>query len=343
VLAGALIGIKPANGFFLVALVVLLAGVRDLRLVAACAAALAPAVLTLALWKARGLGHVPIASYAPVREAAGLHPVVMGPNTYVKFDWSHLAGELNDLRSVFWSLRLLEFLAIAGIVAAVRRAPLKGAFVAVWFVAFCLVKGSSQQAEVITVSYWRFVEPGLPALILLAASVVYLWPRNGRAFLPVRTPAPLRGGWRTAGTAAVLLALVPLVFVGAAHPARAAHYVRDDALANDAPLSAKLAAASTVSSGDVHLTWQKLDTRPTGSYYIVYRSNTDNGCESPDAGAKICVLQMSPVGTTRDGVFDDKPGRGRFWYRIGLFANYRNALDGSDLMLLGPATEAVVR
>lgn len=340
---GALIGIKPANGFFIIALLILLAGVRDVRLVAACGAALAPAVVTLALWKMRGLGHLPIASYAPVREAAGIHPLLMGPNTYVKFDWGHLNGELNDLRSAFWSLRLLEFFAVAGTVAAMRRSTLKGAFVAVWFAGFCLLKGSSQEAAIVTVSYWRFVEPGLPAFILLAASVVYLWPRQGRPFVPVDAPRALAGGWRTTAVVAAVLALVPLIFVAAAQPAPTARYARIDALANDAPLSPKLSAGATASGGHVHLVWHTVDTGPTHSYYVVYRSNTGNGCELPDAGAKACMLQMDPVGTTRTGMFDDKPGRGRFWYRVGLFANYRDSMDGSDLMLLGPATEATVR
>ena len=338
-LAGALIGLKPANGFFLVALAIVLVAVRELRPLVVCGAAFVPALLTLALWKERGLGNLPILSYAPAHEAAGVQPVVADTNTYVQFDWGHLHGELLDLRDVFWSLRLLEFVALAGIVGAFRRSRVKGAFVAVWFAAFCVVKGSSERAEIVTVSYWRFVEPGLPAFILLAASLVYLVPRSGRPFARPHLPARLAGGRRTVAAAAVVLAAIPLLLVVVAQPAPAAHYVRIDALANDAPLTSEMRATATVRNGTVHLTWPPVDTGPTGAYYVVYRSGTNDGCELPDAGAKECLLEMDQQGLTRAPSFDDRPGKGTFWYRVALMANYRNALDGSDLMLVGPATK----
>lgn len=337
--AGALIGIKPANGFFLVALAIPLLAVRRIRPLLVCGAAFLPALVTLALWKERGLGTLPIASYAPAREAAAPQPVLADTNTYVQFDWGHLHGELMDLREAFWSLRLLEFIALAGIVGALRRSRLKGAFVAVWFLAFCVVKGSSERAEIVTTSYWRFVEPGLPAFILLAAALVYLVPRSGRVFALPHVPSRVLGGRRTVGFAAVALALIPLLVVVIAQPAPAAHYARSEDLANDAPLTTKLHAAATVQGRTVRLTWQPLDTAPTGSYYVVYRSRQNDGCNLPDAGAKECTFQMDRVGITRRPSFDDTTGRGRTWYRIALMVNYKDALDGSDLMLLGPAVE----
>ena len=69
--AGVAIGIKPANAFFVPALVVLFAAALRPRLALACAAGLAPALLTLIVWKSKGLGHLPITSaYAATREAA---------------------------------------------------------------------------------------------------------------------------------------------------------------------------------------------------------------------------------------------------------------------------------
>ncbi len=75
-------------------------------------------------------------------------------------------------------MRLLEWIALAGVVAVIKRAPARGTFVVVWFVMFCVVKGSSSQASISTTSYFRLTEPGLPAYALLAAAIVYLVPRR---------------------------------------------------------------------------------------------------------------------------------------------------------------------
>jgi hypothetical protein len=337
-LAGALIGLKPANGFFLPALALVLVAVRKLAPLAAFGAAFVPALVTLALWKERGLGSLPVASSAAAREAATAQPLLAAPNKYLQFNWSHLQQELHDLGDVFWSVRLLEFLAVAGALAALRRSRLKGAFVVLWFAGFCLVKGSSGRSAIVTVSYWRFVEPGLPAFILLVAATVYLVPRSGRAFAPASSPVPLAGGRPTLGAAAVLLAVVPLLLLIAARPASSAHYARIEDLANDAPLTSKMKPAAAAADGSVHLTWSPVSTGATRAYYGVYRSSNGNGCTPPAAGAQACIVEMDSVGVTRAPSFVDRPGAGIHWYRIALLANFRDALDGSDLMLLGPAT-----
>ncbi len=88
--------------------------------------------------------------------------------------------EMRDLMELFWSVRLLEWIALAGVVAAIRRAPARGAFVAVWFVMFCIIKGSSSQAGVSNTTYFRLTDAGLPAFVLLTAALVYLVPNRGR-------------------------------------------------------------------------------------------------------------------------------------------------------------------
>ena len=63
------------------ALVVLFAAALRPRLALACAAGLAPALLTLIVWKSKGLGHLPITSaYAATREAAA-GPVAVARRT----------------------------------------------------------------------------------------------------------------------------------------------------------------------------------------------------------------------------------------------------------------------
>ena len=69
---GLAIGIKPSNGFFVPALAVLLLASRSWRVIVATGVACVPALVTLALWKDKGRGFLPItSSTAPVHEACG--------------------------------------------------------------------------------------------------------------------------------------------------------------------------------------------------------------------------------------------------------------------------------
>lgn len=343
-LAGVAIGLKPANGFFVPALLVLLAGVRRARPLLACGAAFVPALVTLAVWKARGRGTLPILADGSVHETAGQRPLAaINSSPYLTFDWHHLTSELGDLSSVFWSIRLLEFVAIAGAIAVLRRDRLKGAFVILWFGAYCLLKGSSTTSSIVSLSYFRFVEPGLPAFVLLAAGLVFLLPRRGRAFSAPARAAPLPGGRRTLVAAVAVLAVVPLGVVAAARPATSAVYVWVPSLANDAPLSSSLTATAQVTGDSVRLTWRPAEMHGSNGYYVVYRSHSGDGCSAPGEGAVECQLSMDVAGMTRNTSFVDRPSPGgTWWYRVALMANYRAVADGSDLMLMGPATAVAV-
>ncbi|HEX7097430.1 MAG TPA: glycosyltransferase family 39 protein, partial [Acidimicrobiales bacterium] len=92
-LAGIDLGVKPANAFFLVAVAVLLVLAREARGAVIFAAAIAPALLVLVIWKQRGLGNLPVLSVGQVHEAAG--PVLaVSPGKYVPWDPHHLRVEL---------------------------------------------------------------------------------------------------------------------------------------------------------------------------------------------------------------------------------------------------------
>jgi hypothetical protein len=339
---GIAVGIKPSNGFFVPALAVLLLASRSVKTVVAVGAASVPALITLALWKDKGRGFLPItsASAPSVREASGRNPALAFSNPYVHFDSAHFGMMLHDLAGVFWSVRLLEFLAIAGLLGALRRSWVKGAFLGLWFTAFVIVKGSSTLTSVASVNFFRYIEPGLPAFVFLAASVMFLAPRRGRAFALAARPETVRGGHWTVGATAVVLGLIPLIVIAVLPASSSAQYVRDNTLGNDAPLSGSLAASATVAGARVLLDWRPVNTSSTGSNYVVYRSDSPNTCTYPTIGAKECDLTMSAIGLTRRTSYVDRPGPGRHWYRIGLEANFRNRVDGSDLMLVGPVTAA---
>jgi hypothetical protein len=338
---GVLIGIKPSNAFFVPALAMLLLAARSWRVLVATGIACVPALVTLAVWKDKGRGFLPItSSNAPLHEAAGASPMLAVGNSYVHFDSAHLGMMLHDLSEVFWSLRLLEFLLFAGLLGALRRSWVKGAFLGLWFAAFVLVKGSSNLTSVAAVSFFRYVEPGLPAFVFLAASLMFLLPRRGRAFAPATQPEEVPKRRWSLGSAVVVFGLIPLLVIAALPASSSARYVRDNTLGNDAPLSSSLSPTATVVGSSVRLNWRPIDMSGTLGYYVVYRSDNANTCTYPTQGAKECDLAMTAIGFTRGTSYVDHPGPGRHWYRIGLEANFRDRVDGSDLMLVGPVTAA---
>ena len=77
--AGFAIGLKPSTALFLAGPVVAFAIVRRYRGAVAFAAGLAPAVLTLAVWKYRGLGTLPIFSSYGTHRARGRSPDRLRP------------------------------------------------------------------------------------------------------------------------------------------------------------------------------------------------------------------------------------------------------------------------
>jgi hypothetical protein len=330
---GLALGLKPANGYIIPAILVLLIGARRPRIAVLWFAALVPALVTLLIWKVRGLGHVPLTSHAyqQLHVAAGASvPVLAAKTQYLSFNWQHLSLELSELREVFWSLRFLEFVFVAGAFGVIRKNPVKGLFVVVWFVSYGAFKGSNGQADISSTTWFRLVEPGLPAYILLAVGVVYCLPGLGRRVAPVvRQVAQQTVDWRRIAVAAVLLGLIPLLVVGTASPASSQRLVRDNTSVNEAPLSHSFGLHATAAG----LAWKSTAAGGTKVVYQVYASTANDGCGRPDRGANECYLNMTKLGRTRGTAFPVKP-RISTWYRVGMLSSYKSSDDGGDLMLL---------
>src|SRR5207245_5190848 len=103
-------------------------------------AGLAPAVVTLALWKYRGLGYLPLFhSQGAAQLAVGAHQQLVAFNPlhhYVRFDWHRLNLNLLAIKEHFWSLRVVEWLVIAGLIGLARRSLLAVLVVACCIAAF---------------------------------------------------------------------------------------------------------------------------------------------------------------------------------------------------------------
>lgn len=90
--------------------------------------------------------------------------------------WSHLHTDELLIREYSWSVRVPEWLLLAGLIGVARRSLPVGALLGAWFGAFLLVRGTDPALTVQNVRFYREMLPALPAFALLAAAVPLLVP-----------------------------------------------------------------------------------------------------------------------------------------------------------------------
>jgi hypothetical protein len=347
-LLGLAVGIKPSNALMLPLPALVFALRRYPRSVLLYGVALVPALVTLAVWKQRGLGTLPLFAFPEAREALGASiPGVDRVNRYLHFDWSHFADNLQDVREYFWSRLLVELLPIAGAFAVMRKSVAKGLYLALWAVVFFVVKGAAPQANVTDASYFRLTMPGLPAYLLLAAAVALLVPRWGRRAQVLRPVETLPAPSLRLAVAIALLALAPFPVVALARPVPPETLAYQEASATGGPISAGLDVRPAPIAGGVRLTWQRPPTGSSDVFYVVYRgpATDGDGCLPPTAASlpQVCNFRMAPLARTGITRLDDTPRPGRYVYRVGVFASWSGRPDQGDLMLLSPPVAATVR
>ena len=341
--AGYSLAIKPSNALFLVAPALLLL-VQRRRDVLPFAVGLAPALLTLALWKYRGLGELAAAPAEGIRVAAGegLLDRVHRPELN---SWEHLHQVLLGLREHFWISRVIEWLPLAGVIALLARSRRGALLIGSWFVAYLLVKGTYIPASIEDASFWRILLPAFPAFVLLAAAVVLLVPRvraRPSGFVPV-------AGKRAAvalGTATAVFAVAPLAVVAAIPPLHDAgtRAVRLGEIL--IPVSSELAARGAVEGDSVRLSWRAHGPGSTRVFYRILRtsSDADTACGGrPTAAADDCRLYSDDVATTRGTMFIDRPGAGTWTYRIAVAANWLDDERFGDVYVVGPPVRVSIR
>jgi hypothetical protein len=345
--AGVAVAIKPASAPFLGGLVLGFLYRRRTLGAAYLVAGIAPAVLTLALWKYRGLGYVPLFhADGAVRLAAGAQQQLVAFNPlhhYVKFDWHQLNLNLLGIKEHFWSVRVVEWLVIAGFVGLARRSLTAFLVVGGWFAAFVVTKATYPNAGIDDASVFRVMMPSYPAFILLLASLVYLFPGRHRARFEAASPSPPRTSRRRRlallGAAAAAFALYPLALVAAASPMHGPQPRAYQAFGLLRSVDNELRLTATVSGPRVDLHWNAGKPGATRFFYRIWRSNASNGgatCAPVPHAAANCQLAMDDLGAHGGGRFVDKPGRGRFTYRLGLAANWLNSPLYGDIFSLGP-------
>jgi hypothetical protein len=343
--AGWSIAIKPSNSIFLVAPALLLI-VERRRALPVFAAGLAPALLTLALWKYRGLGQLAAAPAEPVRLASGIDSLINRIHSPSLNSWAHLQQSLDALREHFWVARVIEWLPIAGCIALLARSRRAFLLVGSWFIVFLLAKGTYIPASIDDASFFRILMPAFPAYLLLGAAIVLLVP--GVRARPVRA-TPLLVGRKLSiafAAAVVVFAALPLGVIAATprlhDKGRLAVRLGNSLI----PVSAALGITATTDGKVVHLKWRPPSASRAAVFYRVLRTKGTAG-GAACAGrlrnsSDNCELYMDDVGSVRAPSFEDRPGAGSWSYRIGLAANWLNDTRLGDVYVVSPPVAVTV-
>jgi hypothetical protein len=352
--AGVALALKPANALFLggPALAFLIA--RRWRQATLFAVALAPALLALTLWKWRGLGEVPLFAVGGTRLAAGLgDPAVASVTTWfdrtVHLDFDTWKQNMSNLREFSWSARVLQFLAVAGVVAVARRSLPAAGLLGGWLLGYVVVKGAADVATVESGSYWRLIMPALPAFVLLTASVPLLVPTLMERIGPRLAPVPGRRPGRRATIAVVaFLAIVPIAVILPLDQKRLTRqpeapyaYVIPELVVDGigVPVDGGVVSLDVRRVGGANvLTWTD-STKRARTFYRVYRSSLSRGfsemvCEL--RGGDRCDLRMETLVVTRERRYVDADPPADAIYRVGVAANWLDEADRGDVFVISP-------
>lgn len=320
--AGYSIAIKPSNAIFLVAPFLLLV-VERRRALLTFAAGLAVPLLTLAVWKYRGLGELAAAPAEQTRLAAGPDSLLHRIHQPKLNSWEHLHQVLLGFREHFWISRVIEWLPLAGLTALLLRSRRGLLLVGAWFVVYVLAKATYIPASIDDASFWRILMPVFPAYVLLAASVVLLVPGARARPAPVQVVAAGRRLTLAVAAVFVVFAVLPLGVIAALprlhDSGRLALHLGQTLL----PVSGQVEAR--VSGDTVRLSWP--DRRPgtAAGFFHILRTHAgrDVYCGGRVNNADDnCQLYIDDLTTTRATSFVDRPGSGTWTYRIGIAANW---------------------
>ena len=268
-------------------------------------------------------------------------------------DWHHLHQNIDGVREFFWAVRPLEFVPLAGLLAIGRRSWPKAVLVFGWFITFLLIKGTDSKANIEDASFFRLLMPSFPAFLLLLAAIPLLVPAFSwsRRVLPDPVPAlpTRRAGRRVLAVAAVVLVVLPLIFVAGTTPqstAEAVSYPFQDVYVPVRDFGLKVANVG----GRQVLTWKRPYSGKTAVFYTILRSRpvapdpSSNGdrkaidglaCRDRQHGAPLnCLLYMDHLSSVPQERYIDRAPPGRWTYRVGMTANWKNDLSLGDIMIV---------
>jgi hypothetical protein len=340
--AGFALAVKPANLIFLPAPLLALAVARRPREIMLFAGGLIPSLLGLALWKYRGLGYIPAFSNPPAALAAGVSTVApvgslnLNINHYLHFSWGRLTHNIDGIREFTWSLRLLMWLIIAGLIGLARRSLPAAILIGGWFTTYLLLKGSTGVADIYGGGFFRYLSPAFPAVFLLAVSVPFLVPVWGRR-LAARRDAP---GWpathrsrRALLVVAGAVSVLPLIVFVAFRPLTSPVTTRMPLSDLFVPVG-QFPLHATTSGRTITLSWPRQTGHGARILYSVFRGLSP-ACKLPPHGAIDCVYPPdAATGTIAGNTWIATPGPGHWQYQIGVLASPLGDPTNGDYVLL---------
>lgn len=337
--AGIAASVKPANILFVGGPLLAFLLARRLHALVPYFAALAPSLVLLLLWKLRGLGGLPALAAPETRLAASSALGVLGVDLdrYVDYDLDVFRSNMASLREYFWSVRLLQWIPLAGTVAVWRRSPPLAGLLAGWFGVFLVTKGTVTQSTVDSGSFFRLMMPSFPAYFLLFVSIPLLVPtllRRGVRARAIR-PAPLDRRLLAAVAATVVAVPLALTFVPAPIADAAPQAISIDNIL--VPVDTRI-RVDVADDGERRIvTWSHGDYGPTEVFYRVFRTEA-NGADLDCIGdaARECRLEMLTLSSTRERRYvDTSPPAGAI-YRIGVATNWQDDPQGGDVIAVSP-------
>jgi hypothetical protein len=334
--AGIAIAIKPSTSLFLVGPALMFLWTRRFSSLGAFAASLGPALLALAVWKARGLGNVPLFSNGLGHHGADLAagaPLVgfVGSKYFSNLNWHHLTQNVDQLREHFWSGRLLVWLVFAGLIGLGRRSRwalllLGGALLPLTF-----VKASYPYAQVQDATIFRLLMPCFPIFIVLLACVPLLLPGvPGRlaGWRPSFREPPQRLRAGLVALTLVVSGIVPLAAFAAADTGSGGATVAavSNAALTPAPVPADIGSIGLTGSvvrGHILLRWRPQSPGSRVFYRIWRGTGPSNGLTCPPSpGARWCTVGLQDIRVTTATSNIDRPDPGRYTYRIAVASNW---------------------
>jgi len=352
-LAGVAIGIKPSNAPVVVGIGLALLWARRWRSIAYTAAGLAPSVVALAVWKARGEGNLPLfrsgmtASQHLVAAAAPM--LAVGLHSYFHPSWSFFSQQLDSIREHFWSARVVEWLGIGGTIGLLRRSRPLGLLFGGWLCTTIFVKWTSPGHGTIDSSdLLRQTISTIPAALVVIAGVLLLVPR-----LPLSRPEPRP--WASHRVRLALFTALLIVFavvpVGLAaglpllSKTDTISYYTQNGVSLSAPFSvdSKWVPRVSTQDGAVQIAWAGLHPLGGAMGYNVLRAPAAQPvvCSVTGGGAQ-CRLNATTVAAVRGTSYVDRPPAGRWTYRVAAVASWINDPTAGNIFAVGaPVTVTV--
>jgi hypothetical protein len=90
--------------------------------------------------------------------------------------WGNLHDNFLGVQEFFWSVRILQWLPVAGVIGVARRSIPLALLLGIWFGAYLLALGGDPEHTIGSGTFLTVLVPALPAYLLLAAAIPLLAP-----------------------------------------------------------------------------------------------------------------------------------------------------------------------